>query len=175
MVYKGLCYKVTLTLDFTWDFLTIQLLLLCIILLNHARPGFSLNYHNGYTNASQDPSNVVCWGRPRNLCEIDELFPTLTRLRLDLLEKDLTDMFKISQQEVSQIFATWIDRLCCLGNLSFITDHESKKNIFQSALNQTMKMFIPREAPSHKVYNLVAREVRVYHTSIARPVWFSLG
>lgn len=60
MVYKGLCYKVTLTLDFTWDFLTIQLLLLCIILLNHARPGFSLNYHNGYTNASQDPSNVVC-------------------------------------------------------------------------------------------------------------------
>ena len=41
MVYKGLCYKVTLTLDFTWDFLTIQLLLLCIILLNHARPGFT--------------------------------------------------------------------------------------------------------------------------------------
>ena len=29
--------------------------------------------------------------------------------------------------------------------------------------------FIPREAPSREVYNLVAREARVYHSSIARP------
>ena len=29
---------------------------------------------------------------------------------------------------------------------------------------------IPREAPSREVYNLVAREARVYHSSIARPV-----
>ena len=28
---------------------------------------------------------------------------------------------------------------------------------------------VPREAPSREVYNLVAREARVYHTSIARP------
>ena len=30
-------------------------------------------------------------------------------------------------------------------------------------------IIIPREAPSREVYNLVAREARVYHTSIARP------
>ena len=34
-------------------------------------------------------------------------------------------------------------------------------------------LFIPREvrsgAPRREVYNLVAREARVYHTSIARP------
>ena len=30
-------------------------------------------------------------------------------------------------------------------------------------------MLIPHEAPGDEVYNLVAREARVYHTSIARP------
>lgn len=34
----------------------------------------------------------------------------------------------ITQPEVSQIFATWIDRLCyCLGQLSFLTDRETMK------------------------------------------------
>ena len=89
------------------------------------KPGFSLNYYNGYTNASKDPSYIVSRGRSRNLCE---LFLTLTRLRLGLLEKDLSDRFNILQQEVSQIFATWIDRLYyCLGQLSFETDGESTK------------------------------------------------
>lgn len=45
----------------------------------------------------------------------------MTRLRLGLLERDLA-----VQQEVSQIFATWMDRLFyCLGQLSFIADRES--------------------------------------------------
>jgi hypothetical protein len=92
------------------------------------KPGFNLNYYNGYTNAAKDPSYVVSRGRPRNLCEIDELFLTLTRLRLGLLEKDLADRHNITQPEVSQIFATWIDRLChCLGMLSFLTDRETVK------------------------------------------------
>lgn len=30
------------------------------------RPGFSLNYYNGYTNAAKHPSYVVSRGRPRN-------------------------------------------------------------------------------------------------------------
>ena len=90
------------------------------------------NYYNGYTNASKDPSYIVSQGRPRNLCELDELFLTLTTLRLGFLGKDLGDRF-ILQQEVSQIFATWIDRLYyCLGQLSFKTDREStKKNCFK--------------------------------------------
>ena len=41
------------------------------------------------------------------------------------------------------------------------------------------KYIIPREArrgaPSREVYNVAAREARVYHTSIARPAWFPLG
>ena len=62
------------------------------------------------------------------MCELDERFLTLTRLRLGLLEKELSDRFNILQQDVSQIFATWIDRLCyCLGQLSFKTDCESSK------------------------------------------------
>ena len=96
------------------------------------KPEFSLNYHNGYTNASKNSSYIVSRGRPRNLCELDELFLTLTRLCLGLLEKDFGDRFNILQQEVSQVFATWIDRLyCCLGQLSFKTDREStkKKNL----------------------------------------------
>ena len=36
-------------------------------------------------------------------------------------------------------------------------------------------MLIPHEAPSREVYNLVAREARVYRTIIATPAWFSLG
>ena len=85
----------------------------------------------GYTNASKDPSYIVSRGRPRNLFELDELFLTLKRLRLGLLEKDLGDRFNILQQEVSQVFATWIDRLyCCLGQPNFKTDRESaRKNL----------------------------------------------
>ena len=38
-----------------------------------------------------------------------------------------------------------------------------------SAISFENKLFIPREAPIREVYNLVARESRVYHSSIARP------
>ena len=64
------------------------------------KPGFSLNYYNGYSNASKDLSNIVSRGRLRNLCELDKLFLTLTRLRLGLLEEDLGDRINILQQEV---------------------------------------------------------------------------
>ena len=65
------------------------------------------------------------------LCAIDELFLTMTRLRLGLLEKDLADHFCISQQEVSEIFSTWIDRMSdFLGQLCFVTDRETmRKNL----------------------------------------------
>lgn len=94
------------------------------------RPGFRLNYYNSAsTNASKHPSYIVSRGRPRDLCDIDELFLTMTRLRLGLLERDLADRFKIKQQVVSQIFATWIDRLFySLGLLSFLSDRETLKN-----------------------------------------------
>ena len=59
----------------------------------------------------KDPTYVVFKGRPRKFCEIDELFLTMTRLRLGLLEKDLADRFNVAQQEVSEIFSTWVDRM----------------------------------------------------------------
>ena len=52
----------------------------------------------------------------------------MARFRLGLLEKDLADRFNIAQQEVSEIFATWIDRMSdCLGQLSFTTERETTK------------------------------------------------
>ena len=52
----------------------------------------------------------------------------MARLRLGLLEKDLADRFNIAQQEVSEIFATWIDRMSdCLGQLSSTTERETMK------------------------------------------------
>ena len=55
----------------------------------------------------------------------------MPRLRLGLLEKDLADRFNIAQQEVSEIFATWIDRMSnCLRQLSFTTEWETiKRNL----------------------------------------------
>lgn len=52
----------------------------------------------------------------------------MTRLHLGFLEKDLGDRFNITQQEVSEIFSTWVDWMFdCLGQLSFSTDRESIK------------------------------------------------
>jgi len=43
--------------------------------------------------------------------EIDELFLTMNRPRLSLLEKDLADRFNTDQTEVSKIFSTWVDQM----------------------------------------------------------------
>ena len=53
------------------------------------------------------------------------------RLCLGLLEKDLADCFNITQQKVSEIFATCIDCMSgCLGQLSFTTEQETiKRNL----------------------------------------------
>ena len=77
----------------------------CVSLYNFVkpRPGFNLNYYNGYEHVAKHPSNVVWQGRPRNMCEMDELFHTLTGLRLGLLEKDLAHRHNITQPEVSLI------------------------------------------------------------------------
>ena len=57
----------------------------------------------------------------------------MARLRLGLPEKDSADRFNISQQEVSEIFATWIDCMSdCLEQLSFTTEREiMKRKLFK--------------------------------------------
>lgn len=94
------------------------------------RAGFQLNYNNkiDYKSKPRDSSYVVTRGRPRKLCDIDELFLTLSRLRLGLLERDLAARFNISTTEVSEIFSTWVDRMAdCLGQITFLTDRETMK------------------------------------------------
>ena len=57
------------------------------------------------SKASQLPTNRGC---PQTLPPIEELFVTLIRLRLGLMEKDLAFCFEISQ---SRIIITWINFL----------------------------------------------------------------
>lgn len=47
-------------------------------------------------------------GRKRALSPFNELFATLMRLRLGLLEQDLADRFQVSEQTMSSILVTWI-------------------------------------------------------------------
>ena len=97
------------------------------------RPGFQLNYYNGCINVPRHPSYVVSRGRPRNLDPIHELFLTLNRLRLGLLENDIAARFYITQAEVFEILTTWIDRMFdCLGQLNFLANHN------------TMERFLPQ-------------------------------
>ena len=65
-------------------------------------------------------------GHPRSLSDMNELFLTLTRLRLDLLEEDLHLRFEIPQTtDVSEIFITWTDRLhYCLSSFDQIPGPE---------------------------------------------------
>ena len=89
---------------------------------------------NGYTNVMKHPSYVVSRGRPRNLIEIDELFLTMNRLWLGLLEKDLAYWFNTDQTEVSKIFSTWVDRIHdCLWQLSFLMDRDTVKKFLPNS------------------------------------------
>ena len=94
LALKGLSFQ-TLTSDSTLACQTTILTFAALYSFLRPRSGFQLNYYNGYTNAPKHPSYVVSRGRPRNLNEIDELFLTMNRLRLGLLEKDLADRFNI--------------------------------------------------------------------------------
>ena len=44
-----------------------------------------------------------------NYAQIDELFLTMARLRVNLPEKVFCDLYKISVSEVSRIFITWVN------------------------------------------------------------------
>ena len=48
-------------------------------------------------------------GRPRSLSPMDEVFLTLVRLRLGLLEDNIAYHFGVSQSTVSRIFTSWIN------------------------------------------------------------------
>ena len=85
-------------------------------------------------NQSTDSSNAlwretnVTQGRPPKLTQVNELFLTLVRLRLNLKEYDLARCFEISLSSVSRVFITWINyAYLCLGMLPIWPDHATIK------------------------------------------------
>ncbi|XP_028408823.1 uncharacterized protein LOC114531410 [Dendronephthya gigantea] len=104
------------------------------------KPGFVLNYYNGYSNKAKDPSYVNARGRQRTLEDIDELFLTLNRLKLGLLGQDLAERFGLKQNVVSQIVCTWIDRLdYCLCQLNLTTSHQNMEKHLPSCFKGEYK------------------------------------
>lgn len=90
------------------------------------KPGFQLNYYNGYTSKLKDPSYMNNRGRRRSLLPVDKLFMTLNRLQLGLLEQDLAGRFNVKQNVVSQIVCTWVNRLdYCLCQPNLATDYKT--------------------------------------------------
>ena len=86
-----------------------------------AEDGYQLNYNNNKKDNEPKSASVSKRGRPRSLSDMNELFLTLTRLRLDLLEEDLHFRFEMPQTTVSEIFITWTDRLhYCLSSFDQI-------------------------------------------------------
>ena len=63
---------------------------LCVALFNFvtAEDGYQLNHHNNKKDNEPKSALVSNRGRPRSLSDMNELFLTLIRLRLDLLEED---------------------------------------------------------------------------------------
>ena len=69
---------------------------------------------NWATKQSSDPANAswretnVSQGCPPKLSQVNELFLTLVRLRLNLKEHDLARHFDIFPSSISRVFITWI-------------------------------------------------------------------
>ncbi|KAL3873450.1 hypothetical protein ACJMK2_036566 [Sinanodonta woodiana] len=87
--YTGLTYKMFQSL---WQFLGASAL--------------KLNYWNSAVSEPEKRLSKQC-GRKRIISPINELFLTLIRLRLGLLNADLAYRFGISTREVSTIVLTW--------------------------------------------------------------------
>ena len=63
------------------------------------------------SQAMQNAGGEVKRCRPRSLLPMEELFLTLVRLCLGLIEQDLAFRFNISQSTVSRIICMWINFL----------------------------------------------------------------
>ena len=61
-----------------------------------AKSGYQLNYHNNKKDNVTKGTSFSKRGRPRALSDLDELFLTLSRMRLSLPEEDLHYRFEVS-------------------------------------------------------------------------------
>ena len=65
----------------------------------------NLNY-GSYTKKEVHSEKKL--GRARSISKFDEFVLTLMRLRLGLLQRDLSHRFNISEATVSRVFQTWV-------------------------------------------------------------------
>ena len=70
---------------------------------------------------SKDHCDDIKTGQPYKLSLMEQLFLTLVRLRLGLLEQGLANRFNISISSVSRITATWVNLMFhCLKAIKII-------------------------------------------------------
>ena len=108
---------------------------------NFVKPkdGYQLNYRNCTKDNIRKDATCSKRGRTRALSDADELFLTLSRLGLNLLEDYLHFRYDISVTSVSEIFLTWMDRLdCCLNALDQIP-----------RLKQGLRQLLPESFKGH--------------------------
>ena len=67
-----------------------------------------LNYL-GSNNSNLQLDGLEKRGKKRTLLPIDDLFLTMAQLTVNILEKVLSDWYKISVSEISTIFITWVN------------------------------------------------------------------
>ena len=93
-------------------------------------------------------------GCPPNLRQINELFLTLVRLRLNLKEHDLAKRFEISLSSVSRVFLTWVNYIyLCLGLLPIWSD--------RATIDETMPATFKARYPKTTAIWTTATEIKV--------------
>ena len=98
---------------------------------------------NWATRHNSDPASAswrdkeISTGRPPKLSQVNELFLTLVRLRLNLKEHDLARRFDISPSSVSRVFITWINFMYLrLGMLPIWPDRETITDTMPAAFKE---------------------------------------
>ena len=98
---------------------------------------------NWATRQRSDPASAswrdkdISTGRPPKLSQVNELFLTLVRLRLNLKEHDLSRRFDISLSSVSRVFITWINFMYLrLGMLSIWPDRDTITDTMPAAFKE---------------------------------------
>ena len=98
---------------------------------------------NWTTRQNSDPASAswrdtdISTGRPPKLSQVNELFLTLVRLRLNLKEHDLARRFDISLSSVSRVFITWINFMYLrLGMLPIWPDRDTITDTMPAAFKE---------------------------------------
>ena len=93
--------------------------------------------HNSDLASASWRDTEISTGRPLKLSQVNELFLTLVRLRLNLKEHDLARRFDISPSSVSRVFITWINFMYLrLGMLPIWPDRDTIADTMPAAFKE---------------------------------------